>query len=246
MPLAAFRELNARLAREGREPFANPRNAAAGSLRQLDPRITASRQLEVFFYDLLACDGRRFASDADALAALRDLGLPTLPETRRAERLDDVFAYHEQLEKRRGGLDYEIDGAVIKLDTLALHERLGMTARQPRWGAGLQVHAPRAGDDHRGYRGRCRPNGPAHPGRDPGASRDRLCHCQSRDAAQPRRDRGQRSAHRRSRTRRACARRHPGGDCARGNSWRATREAPQDARRMPELRRPDRRGRSVR
>ena len=133
MPIAAFERLTERLMKEGKEPFANPRNAAAGSLRQLDPRITASRPLDIYFYDVLASRGARFETHSEVLEALARWGLRTNDVSRVAESVEDVIAFHRELERRRGDLAYEIDGIVVKLDDLAAREELGATARHPRW-----------------------------------------------------------------------------------------------------------------
>ena len=138
-----FEALNARLAREGKPPFANPRNAAAGSLRQLDPRITARRRLDLVFYDVLAHRGDRLPStDWEQLGALAEWGLRTSAENRRASGVEEALAYHADMLRRRETLSYELDGVVIKLDELAAREHLGMTARHPRWALALKF-APR-------------------------------------------------------------------------------------------------------
>ena len=130
---SAFGALNRALGEAGRPQFANPRNAAAGSLRQLDPAVTAGRPLEIVIYDVLAVDGARWTTASEAIAALRSFGLPTSALHQRAETVAAVRAYHEDLAARRDELDLEIDGIVIKLDELAGRERLGATARHPRW-----------------------------------------------------------------------------------------------------------------
>ncbi|HVT14598.1 MAG TPA: NAD-dependent DNA ligase LigA [Thermoanaerobaculia bacterium] len=138
MHAAAFDKLNEGLLAAGKEPFASPRNVAAGALRQLDPQITASRPLDLYAYDAMAGDGRRaglpgVATQWDVLAALRDWGLRVNGLARRAATVEEIRAYHAELEARRDDLGYEIDGVVIKLDDLAARERVGMTTRHPRW-----------------------------------------------------------------------------------------------------------------
>jgi DNA ligase (NAD+) len=136
MRAAAFDKLNEGLLAAGKEPFANPRNAAAGALRQLDPQATAARPLDLYAYDVLAADwgdGQAVAAQWEVLAALRDWGLKVNDLVRRGKSVDDIVAYHADLEARRDDLGYEIDGVVIKLDDLALRERLGWTSRHPRW-----------------------------------------------------------------------------------------------------------------
>lgn len=129
----AFEQLNRRLLENGEEAFANPRNAAAGSLRQLDPRITAQRSLDLIAYELLAARGVSFERDEQVLRAFREWGLRVPDPARPAGRLDEILRYHADLERRRDTLGYEIDGIVIKVDRLDLRRKLGATARHPRW-----------------------------------------------------------------------------------------------------------------
>jgi DNA ligase (NAD+) len=133
MRVGAFEELNERLLGEGREPFANPRNAAAGSLRQLDPQITAQRPLDLYVYDILAAEGVEVATQWEALAALGDWGFPVNELARHVTSVADIAAYHGELYEQRDDLAYEIDGIVIKLDDLALRDKVGATSHHPRW-----------------------------------------------------------------------------------------------------------------
>lgn len=129
-----FEKLNERLLTSGREPFANPRNAAAGSLRQLDPRITAERPLDIYFYDILKIEGGPAPpTQWDVLAQLQAWGLKVNDQPRRVGRVEEILDYHHELEARRDELGYEIDGVVVKLDDLAPRETLGATSRHPRW-----------------------------------------------------------------------------------------------------------------
>jgi DNA ligase (NAD+) len=129
-----FDKLNERLISEGKEPFANPRNAAAGSVRQLDPQMTASRPLHLYVYDILKSDEiPGIGSQWEVLASLRAWGLKVNERIRKGTTLDDVLAYHAEIEAQRDDLGYEIDGVVIKLNDLAARETLGWTARHPRW-----------------------------------------------------------------------------------------------------------------
>ncbi len=138
-----FERLNLDLEREGKPLFANPRNAAAGSIRQLDPRITARRRLDVFFYDILFVeDGPAIGSALDELRVLREWGLPVAPEARECATIEEVMAYHREMEGRRDTLGYEIDGVVIKLMDLSARRRIGTTARHPRWALAFKF-APR-------------------------------------------------------------------------------------------------------
>lgn len=137
MPIDGFERLNEGLLKEEKEPYANPRNSAAGSLRQLDPQISASRPLDCFTYDVLHAqwgDGEPVTTQAEVLDALGDWGFKVNPEIRRGvESVDEMIEYHADLLARRDDLDYEIDGVVIKLDDLAARERMGATSHHPRW-----------------------------------------------------------------------------------------------------------------
>ena len=130
-PVSAFDKLNRRQAEAGLRVFSNPRNAAAGSLRQKDPAITAGRALGAFFYQVAGIFG--LATQSESLQLLRRAGLPVNPETRLVSDLEAVFDYCRDLQARRHGLGYEIDGVVVKVDDLALHPRLGATSHAPRW-----------------------------------------------------------------------------------------------------------------
>ena len=134
MPIAAFDALNERQAALGEKRFVNPRNSAAGSLRQKDSRITASRDLSIWCYQLgEVVGGPEFVSHVDALGWLGELGFPVNPEIRAVESLDDVYAFTETWVQHRHDLPYEIDGVVVKIDDLAQRELLGVTSKAPRW-----------------------------------------------------------------------------------------------------------------
>ena len=133
MRVAEFEKLNERLLAEGKEPFANPRNAAAGALRQLDPQMTKARPLDLYAYDILLAEGFPETTQGEVLAALADWGFRVNELTQRAATADEIVAYHADLERRRDDLGYEIDGVVVKLDDLPARERLGWTSRHPRW-----------------------------------------------------------------------------------------------------------------
>jgi DNA ligase (NAD+) len=134
MPVAGFHAINAEQIRQGLKPFVNPRNAAAGSLRQLDPRITAKRPLEICFYALGAIEGGpTLSTHTEALAALRGWGLRTSPEARLVQGIDGCRGYFADLQQRRPTLAYQIDGVVCKVDAFADQERLGFVSRAPRW-----------------------------------------------------------------------------------------------------------------
>ncbi len=133
MPKKNFAELNAAREENGETLFANPRNAAAGSLRQLDANVTARRKLEIFFYDILELSGRKIASQEQLLAYLADLGLPVNPEKRLCHNSAEIIAYLEEMTEKRHQLPYDIDGMVIKLSDMAARPKLGATGKFPRW-----------------------------------------------------------------------------------------------------------------
>src|SRR3954452_20142661 len=134
MPLASFAELNRRQGDAGDRLFANPRNAAAGSLRQKDPRITASRDLAFDAYQLGVQEGvPALASHHETLGWLRDLGLPVNEHIEQLASLDDVYEFCERVEANRHSYGYDIDGAVVKVDDHAQRNELGFTSRAPRW-----------------------------------------------------------------------------------------------------------------
>ncbi len=133
LPVKAFEELNDQLRERGERSFANPRNAAAGSLRQKDPSVTASRPLRLWSHGLGAVEGRRFQRHSEILDFLREAGLPVAPQTEKVDSLEAVFAFCERWQKDRHSIDYEIDGVVVKVDQIALQEELGATSHAPRW-----------------------------------------------------------------------------------------------------------------
>ncbi len=141
---ADFVRLNEKREREGDPTFANPRNAAAGSLRQLDPSVTAGRRLSLFVYELGAWDGPRFATHQAKLAWLASLGLPVNPENRTVVGLQAVLSAHRALLERRHGLPYEVDGMVVKLDDEDARRRLGTVSRSPRWAVAFKFPAEEA------------------------------------------------------------------------------------------------------
>jgi DNA ligase (NAD+) len=128
-----FQRLNARRAEEGEATFANPRNAAAGSLRQLDPRITARRALDIFCYGVGQVEGVTFDSHWEVLQSLKRWGFKVDPLVEKCLGIDAALAYYERLGGRREELPYEIDGVVLKVNSLALQEALGTRSRSPRW-----------------------------------------------------------------------------------------------------------------
>ncbi|RBM57174.1 DNA ligase [Vibrio paracholerae] len=134
MPKAGFEALNARALKKGEKQFVNPRNAAAGSLRQLDSKITAQRPLAFYAYSVGVIEGRELAtSHYQRFLQLKGWGLPICPETKPVTSLTEVKAFYQDILQRRQSLAYEIDGVVIKVDDIQLQERLGFVARAPRW-----------------------------------------------------------------------------------------------------------------
>jgi DNA ligase (NAD+) len=139
MALADFRRYNRERETRGEPTFANPRNMAAGSLRQLDPKITAARPLAAFFYAIgVMRGGPPIRSQSALLAYLPRLGLKVNPLIRPCPDLDAAVAYYHELETQRDALPYEIDGAVVKVDDFALQEELGIKSRTPRWATAVK------------------------------------------------------------------------------------------------------------
>lgn len=133
MPKQEFLRLNQEKEEKGEKVFANPRNAAAGSIRQLDPGITASRALAAFIYDIVYIEGREIYNQQEALEFLKQQGFPVNSEAHYCSDIEQVYAYSQEYQEKRHDLPYEIDGVVIKLNPFAGRETLGQTARSPRW-----------------------------------------------------------------------------------------------------------------
>ena len=139
MPRGAFAALNEQLERDGKPLYANARNTAAGTVRQKDPSVTASRRLGLWCYQMVGAEG--MASHSEALELIRELGLPTNPATRRVEGIEAVIAFVEEWGDARRALDYETDGIVIKVDSFEQQRRLGFVARAPRWATAYKFPA---------------------------------------------------------------------------------------------------------
>ena len=133
LPNKEFQRLNEERVESGEPQFANPRNAAAGSLKLLDPRITARRRLHIFTYAIGYYEGVELQTHTQCLDVLRCLGLPVNPYMQSCKNIEDVIQLCNTWGKRRGELDYLVDGMVIKVNSLALHNQLGATSKSPRW-----------------------------------------------------------------------------------------------------------------
>jgi DNA ligase (NAD+) len=134
LPLEGFRQMNEEARARGEKIYVNPRNAASGSLRQLDPRVTGGRPLDLCFYGIGANEGGEIpGSQMELLTMLREFGLQISPETKLVRGVEECLAYHRDLRARRNALPYEIDGVVYKVDDRAHQERLGYVSREPRW-----------------------------------------------------------------------------------------------------------------
>ena len=145
MPKRGFDAMNARLAAEGQKTFVNPRNAASGSLRQLDPSITASRPLTLYVYGVGAVSGGwQVASHFEALAQFKAWGLPVNPEVERVRGIQAAEAYYRRLSDQRAELPYEIDGIVYKIDRYDFQRALGEVAKSPRWAIARKFPAQEA------------------------------------------------------------------------------------------------------
>lgn len=133
MPKAGFQRLNRERIQKGESPFANPRNAAAGTMRHLDPKEAAKRPLDILFYEIIAVEGIRFASHWEMLHQLPQWGFRTDSRNERCTSFDEIRTYHQGLMAQREQVEYEIDGVVIKVDSYTEREALGTRHRSPRW-----------------------------------------------------------------------------------------------------------------
>jgi DNA ligase (NAD+) len=143
LPFSSFRAINRDREEAGEALFANPRNAAAGSIRLLDPRVVAARNLRIFLYYLFV-DGREEPSQWGALRKLKELGLPTNPHSRPCRTIDDALAYFREWNAKRDSLEYDADGIVIKVDSADERRTLGATAKSPRWAISYKFPARQA------------------------------------------------------------------------------------------------------
>ena len=144
MPRSEFEKLNRSLEETGESAFANPRNAAAGAVRQKDPAATARRPLDAFLYHVSLAEGLGFTTYWETLEALRASGLKTNPRAERCDDIEAVIAYCGRLEAERDSLGYDADGVVVKVDALEQQRRLGATAHHPRWAIAFKFAARQA------------------------------------------------------------------------------------------------------
>ncbi|WP_079708706.1 NAD-dependent DNA ligase LigA [Paraliobacillus ryukyuensis] len=144
MPQKSFLALNEAKDANGEEPFANPRNAAAGSLRQLDPKIAASRNLDIFLYAVGQWETGTLTAHSERLAYLSSLGFKINPEWQKSSNIDQVIEYVNSWVTKRADLQYDIDGIVIKVDRLSYQDQLGTTAKSPRWAIAYKFPAEEA------------------------------------------------------------------------------------------------------
>ncbi len=144
IPRKVFERINAEREAQDEPRFANPRNAAAGTIRQLDPKITASRRLEMFAYDLLAGERKPFATHWEALNWMEQAGLRVNPERVLCKSIEEVIEFANRMEAKRDELDYEIDGLVVKVNSTALQDEFGTTNKAPRWAIAYKYAARQA------------------------------------------------------------------------------------------------------
>lgn len=138
MPRESFASLVERQELEGEKPFKNPRNAAAGSLRQKDPHVTKGRGLDLFVFNLQLIEGEEVHTHAESLERMRELGFPVIPFYKRTGSIDEVIAEVERIGEMRRSLSFDIDGAVVKVDDFAERDRLGSTSKFPKWAAAFK------------------------------------------------------------------------------------------------------------
>ncbi|MBI4378044.1 MAG: NAD-dependent DNA ligase LigA [Nitrospinae bacterium] len=141
IPIKEFEKLNKLREERGEPPFANPRNAAAGSIRQLDSKITAARPLDIYCYGIGVVEGIKFKSHWETMHALKGWGLKVNPSIKICKGIDEVIQYHRDMEEKRDEIPYELDGVVVKVNSLDLQDRLGILTRSPRWAIAYKFKA---------------------------------------------------------------------------------------------------------
>ena len=198
-PMEAFEELNARLVEADDKPFANPRNAAAGSLRQKDPKVTATRPLHMVVHGIGAREGFDIDRLSQAYELLHDWGLPTAKHNKVVDSLAGVREFIAYFGEHRHSVEHEIDGVVVKLDEIPLQGRLGSTSRAPRWAIAWKYAARRGQHQAGQHPRRRRPHRPGHAVRPGRAGRSGRLRGRVRHPAQPGGGQGQGRPHRRHR-----------------------------------------------
>ena len=183
---AGFEKLNTTRKAAGEEPFANPRNAAAGSLKQLDPRLVAKRPLDIVLYGVGQVEGTTEypQTQSDMLAWLKSLGFKTPDKTWRCRSAEELVSAIEELDKIRRSYAFETDGAVIKLNSFAQREKAGFTSKAPRWAIAYKYAAEQAETQLKASNGPGRTHGRAHTGRGTGSGVSCRQHYQPRHFAQ--------------------------------------------------------------
>ena len=184
-PLSGFERVNRQRSEEGEAPFANPRNAAAGALRQLDPAVTATRPLAFFAYSLGHTEGLEFTSQRKVLEQLDRWGFPVNRHHRSHAGLSSVIEYCQSWEERRDSIDYEVDGVVVKVDRLDLQDRLGAVSREPRWAVAYKFKSQVAATRLRRDQAQRGPDRGSQSLCDPGAGGVGRSHHSDRHASQP-------------------------------------------------------------
>ncbi len=144
LPRSRFDAINREREEAGEEPFANPRNSAAGTMKSLDPRVVAGRGLDILLYSIADARAAGVKSQWEALERMRAWGLRTSPSSRRCQGLEEVLAFCREWQGQRAALEYEIDGVVVKVDDFALQEELGSTSKFPRWAIAFKYPAEQA------------------------------------------------------------------------------------------------------
>jgi DNA ligase (NAD+) len=144
LPRAVFERINQERDEEGQPRFANPRNAASGTIRQLDPKIVSARRLEMFPYDVIAGERKPFETHWESFDWLERAGFRTNRLKRKCNDIEEVIAFCNEMEAERDRLDYEIDGVVVKVNSTALQDEFGSTSKAPRWAIAYKYPARQA------------------------------------------------------------------------------------------------------
>ncbi len=238
MSHADFTAMNERQATAGKPLFANPRNAAAGSLRQLDPEITRRRPLRFFAYTWGEVSKLPGARQSEIYAALKSWGFPTNPLWRLCDTAEELLAFYHEIERRRADLGYDIDGVVYKVDRLDWQERLGFVSRAPRWAIAHKFPPQQAQTVLLGLDIQVGRTGVLDARREAQADHGRRRRRLERDAAQRRGNRAQGRADRRHGARAARGRRDSADRARARRTTAARREAVRLSGSLPRLQKP--------